>query len=63
MRASRSARIGARVSRLSRVMRLVRLLRVVRLYKKANSAFNKLDDDNEFKRIVLKHRVQQRKRK
>lgn len=63
MRASRSARVGARVSRIARVMRLVRLLRVVRLYKKANSAFNKLDDDNEFKRIVLRHRVSQRKRK
>lgn len=40
IRASRGARIGARVSRLSRVMRLIRLLRIVRIYKKANSAVN-----------------------
>ena len=56
IRASRGARIGARVSRLSRVMRLVRLLRVVRIYKKANSAVNKLNDSNEFKRLVYKHK-------
>ena len=55
-RASRGARIGARLSRLSRVMRFIRLLRVVRLYKKANSEFNKMNDDNEFKRIILRHR-------
>lgn len=42
-------------------MRFIRLLRVVRIYKKANSEFNKLNDDNEFKRIVLRHRAYQRK--
>jgi len=63
IRASRSARIGARISRLSRVMRLIRLLRVVRLYKQANSEFNKLNDDNEFKRIVLRHKADKRRRR
>jgi len=57
IRASRGARVGARLSRLSRVMRLVRLLRIVRIYKKANSAVNQLNDNNDFKRLALKHRA------
>jgi hypothetical protein len=44
-------------------MRFVRLLRVVHIYKKANTKFNQLDDNNEFKRIVLRHRAYQRKLK
>lgn len=44
-------------------MRLIRLLRVVRIYKKANSAVNKLNDSNDYKRLVNKHKAYQRMKK
>jgi hypothetical protein len=43
-------------------MRLIRLLRIVRIYKKANSAVNKLNDNSEFRRLAMKHRAYQKRK-